>query len=135
MKSYNIVKKLEEQGYKIIHKKWGYQDTVPHVELDGFDFAIAERKYNGNWQSCCVDFIYNHVLEALDLAKTYNPIILKKIEESPTEDYYYLQYMITSMENYYMYKKGKFPYNNYWEVINKLEKELNKQPEVWRLTS
>lgn len=125
MKSENIIKKLEKQGYKIIYKKWGYWNNIPHVQLDGFDFAIAEYTYQNGWTGCNLDFIYNQVQQALDLAKTYNPILLKKIEQAPWEDWY-LIYMITSMEDYYIYKKDKFPYDRYWEVINKLEKELNR---------
>lgn len=125
MKSDNIVKKLEKEGYNIAYKKWGYWNNIPHVELDGFDFTIAEYIYLENgWLGCNLDFIYNHVLDAINLAQVNNLILLKKIEKSPSEDYYYMQYMIRSMEDYYMYKKKKYPYNEYWNIINKLEKEI-----------
>ena len=124
MKSANITKKLEKEGYKIFYKKWGYWDNIPHVQLEGFEFAIAEYIYLENgWRGINLDFIYNHVQDALQLAQTNNPIILKKIKESPTEDYYYLQYMITNMEDYYRYRKKKYPFDNYWTVLQKLEKE------------
>lgn len=122
MKSYNIVKKLEKEGYTISYKKWGYWDSVPHVEFDGFSFTIAELIYLKNgWQSINKDFIFNHVQHALNLAKFNNPVIIKKINEGHCN---YSIYLIDSMEDYYMYKKKKFPYNNYWDIMNKLEKEV-----------
>ena len=125
MKSYNIVKKLEKEGYTIIYKKWGYWNNIPHVEFDGFDFAIAEYTSQNNWLGCNLNFIYNHVLEALNVAKNNNPLLLKKIEESPTEDYYYLPYMITSMENYYRYKKNIYPFDDYYKVLEQLKNEVD----------
>jgi len=120
MKSVNIVKRLEKEGYNIIYKKWSYWDGVPHVEFDGFSFAIAEHVYLKNgWQGINLDFIYNHVQHALNLAKLNNPAILKKINEGRWD---YSIYLIESMEDYYRYKKEKYPYNEYWEVINKLER-------------
>lgn len=123
MKSANIVKKLEKEGYKIIFKKWAYWDGVPHVQLDGFSFAIAEHVYLKNTQGINKDFIYQHVLNALNLAKLNNPLILKKMKEGYWD---YNIYLIDSMEDYYRYKRKKYPFNEYWKVINKLEKELNK---------
>jgi len=120
MKSDNIVKRLEKEGYKITFKKWGYWNNIPHVQLDGFDFAIAETVWSDGWQSCRVDFIYNHVQEALHIAKNNNPILLKKIEAG----WDYGIYLILSMEDYYRYKRKKYPFNEYWDIINKLEKEL-----------
>ena len=69
MKSYNIVKRLEKEGYNIIHKKWAYWDHVPHVQLEGFEFIIAKIVWNNNWQSCRVDFIFNEVQQALYIAQ------------------------------------------------------------------
>lgn len=121
MRSANIVKKLEKEGYNIVYKKWGYWDNIPHVELDGFSFTIAEKTYRDNWQSCIVDFIYTHVLDALDLAKTYNPIIIKKIEQVPLEQWYYSQYLILNMGDYYRYKKDLYPFNDYYKVLERLK--------------
>lgn len=120
MKSENIVKKLEKEGYKITFKKWSYWDNVPHVQLEGFDFAIAEHVYFKNsWLGINKDFIYQHVQNAINLAKLNNPIILKKMNNGY---WHYSIYLIDSMEDYYMYKKGKYPFNEYWEVLNKLER-------------
>lgn len=125
MKSYNIVKKLEKEGYNIIYKKWEYWDNIPHVELDGFNFSIAEKKYNGNWQSCKVDFIYNEVRQALHIAEKNNPILFKKIEEVPSETWYYSRYLILNMEDYYQYKKGVYPFDNdYHKVLKQLKNEV-----------
>ena len=55
-----------------------------------------------------------------------NPTILKKIEESPTEDYYYTRFLILSMEDYYRYMKDEYFYDEYYTVLKKLEKEFNK---------
>lgn len=125
MKSYNIVKKLQKEGYKIVYKKWSYWDNIPHVELDGFDFSIAQKKYNGNWQSCKVDFIYNEVRQALYIAERNNPVFLKKIKEMPGQEWYYGRYLIRNMEDYQAYKKNLYPFNEYYKVLEKLKKELN----------
>ena len=124
MKSSNIVKKLQKEGYKIIYKKWGYWDSIPHVQLDEFDFAIAERTSRGNMQGCILDFIYNEVLHALTLAKDTNPILLKKIKQVPSESWYYGRYLILSMEDYYLLRKNKYPYNESWEVLQRLNREF-----------
>lgn len=124
MKSENIVKKLEKEGYKIIYKKWGYWDGVPHIQLDGFDFAIAEFTHKSGWMGINLDFIYNQVRHALSLAKVNNPIILKKIEQVPWERGYYGRYLIRDMENYYLYKKEKYPFDNYYQILEKLKKEF-----------
>lgn len=124
MKSVNIVRKLEKEGYKITFKKWSYWDGVPHVELEGFEFAIAECNYLENgWQGINKDFIYQHVLNALNLAKLNNPAILKKMNEGRWD---YSIYLIESMQDYYIYKKGKYPFSEYWDIINKLEKEVKQ---------
>ena len=126
MKSYNIVKRLEKEGYNIVYKKWAYWDGVPHVKFEGFDFAIAEYVHLKNgWMGCNVNFIYNHVLEALNVAKNNNPIILKKIKQVPSESWYYSRYLILSMENYYLYKKNIHPFDDdYCKVIEQLKNEL-----------
>lgn len=125
MKSANIVKRLEKEGYEITFKKWSYWDGVPHVQLNGFDFAIAEHVYlKNNLQSINKDFVYQHVLNALNLAEMNNPIILKKIKEEG--NWTYGVYLIRNMEDYYRYKKKEYPYNEYWTVLQKLEKEFNK---------
>ena len=124
MKNYNIVNKLQKEGYNIIYKKWGYWDNIPHVQLDGFEFTIAEIKYNGSWQSCRVDFIYNHVQEALHIAKNNNPILLKKIQEVPCQEWFYRQYLILNMGDYYQYKNKKYHFNDYYKVLEKLKKEI-----------
>ena len=124
MKNDNIVKRLQKEGYKITFKKWEYWDSIPHVQLDGFEFAIAEKKHKGNWQSCQVDFIYNEVLHALTLAKDSNPILLKKIKQVPSESWYYGRYLILSMEDYYLLRKNKYPYNESWEVLQRLNREF-----------
>jgi len=123
MKSDNIVKRLEKEGYKVTFKKWGYWDNIPHVVLDGFSFTIAEHVYLKNgWMGCNLNFIYNHVQEALDLAKTYNPIILKKMNDGYWD---YSIYLILSMENYYMYKKNKYPFDDdYYNVLEQLKNEV-----------
>lgn len=124
MKSYNIIKKLEKEGYKIHYKKWAYWDGVPYVELDGFEFAIADRVWEDHWQGCKLDFIYNHVQDALYLAQNNNPIILKKIEQVPWEGWYYGRYLIKNMEDYYSYKKGCYPFDEYYKILEKLKKEF-----------
>lgn len=124
MKSENIIKKLEEQGYKIIYKKWGYWDNIPHVELDGFDFTIAERTTRENMQGCILDFIYNEVLHAISIAKDVNLILDKKIKQDKINNYWYSRYKILSMEDYYLYRKDKFPYNESWDVLQRLNREF-----------
>lgn len=125
MKSVNIVKRLEKEGYKIVYKKWGYWDNIPHVKLKEFEFAIAEPIHlEGGWQGINLDFIYNHVQHALNLAKINNPTIFKKIKEGG--DWTYGLYLIRNMEDYYRYKKKKYPFNEYWRVLEKIEKEFNK---------
>lgn len=123
MKSENIVKKLEKEGYNIVYKKWAYWDGVPHVELDGFDFAIAEMK-GENSLSLNLDFIFNHVQEALNIAQRNNPIFLKKIEKSQSQEWYYSRYLILSMQDYYSYEKKYFSYDNYYKILEKLKKEF-----------
>lgn len=126
MKSANIVKKLEKEGYTVVYKKWAYWDGVPHVEFDGFSFAIAEHVYlKNNLQGINKDFIYQHVLNALNLAEMNNPVILKKIQEVPSQEWFYRQYLILNMEDYYRYKRKKYPFNEYWTVLQKLEKEID----------
>lgn len=124
MKSYNIVKKLEKEGYKIYYKKWNYWDGIPHVELDGFEFTIADRVWKDNWQGCQLDFIYNEVLQALYIAEKNNPVFLKKIEQVPFESWYYSRYLILSMLDYYNYMEGVYPFNEYYQILEKLKKEL-----------
>lgn len=124
MKSVNIVKKLQKEGYKIVYKKWAYWDGVPHVQCEEFEFAIADRVWTGNWQSCRVDFIYNEVCQALYIAQKNNPILLKKIEQVPSESWYYERYLILSMGDYYLYRKDKFPYNESWDILQKLNREF-----------
>jgi len=126
MKSNNIIKKLENQGYKITFKKWGYWNNIPHVQLNGFNFAIAEYvHFSSGSMGINLDFIYNHVLEALDVVKTNNLILLKKIEESPTEDWLYSRYIIRSMEDYYSYKKNIYPFDDeYWTILEQLKNEV-----------
>ena len=122
MKSTNIVKRLEKEGYKIIYKKWGYWDNIPHVQLEGFDFTIADKVWKDNWQGCCLDFVYNEVLQALYIAERNNPVFLKKIEQVPLEQWYYGRYLILSMEDYYQYKKGVYPFNGYNKELERLKK-------------
>lgn len=124
MKSVNIVKRLEKEGYNIIYKKWSYWDDVPHVELDGFDFSIAKIISRDNWQSCRVDFIYNEVRQALYIAERNNPVFLKKIEEEPWNDWYYSRYLIRSMGDYETYKKDRDFFHEYYKVLERLKKEL-----------
>ena len=121
MKSENIIKKLKKEGYSITFKKWHYWDNVPHVELDGFDFAIVEHVHCNGWLNCNLDFIYNHVQEALHVAKKNNPVFLKKIEQSPAQGWYYGRWLILSMQDYYTYKKQKYPFNEYYPVLQKLK--------------
>jgi len=122
MKSANIVKRLEKERYKIFYKKWGYWDNIPHVQLEGFDFAIVERVWSDGWQGCRMDFIYNHVQEALYLAQKNNPILLKKIEQVPLEKGYYARLLILSMQDYYSYQKKRYPFDEYYKVIEKLKR-------------
>ena len=125
MKSDNIVKRLKKEGYKITFKKWGYWNNIPHVQLDGFDFTIAETVWSDGWQGCRMDFIYNEVLHAITIAKDINPILDKKINQDKINNYWYNRYKILSMEDYYLYRKNKPPYNESWEVMQKLNKEFN----------
>ena len=124
MKSSNIVKRLKKEGYKITYKKWAYWDGVPHVEFEGFDFAIAKIISRDNWQSCRVNFVYNEVRQALYIAQKNNPVFLKKIEEEPGNDWYYSRYLIRNMDHYEAYKKDLYPFNEYYKVLEKLKKEL-----------
>lgn len=125
MKSYNIVKKLEKEGYKIVYKKWGYWDSIPYVQLDGFDFAIAECYCENGWSGINQNFIFNEVEQALQVAKNSNSIILKKIKESPSEEFYYARYLILSMGDYYQYKKSIYPFDDdYLRILFKLKKEF-----------
>ena len=124
MKSVNIIKRLEKEGYKITYKKWSYWDGVPYVELDGFDFAIAKIVSRDNWQSCRIDFVYNEVRQALYIAERNNPVFLKKIEEAPGDDWFYSRYLIRNMGDYEAYKKGIYPFNEYYKVLEKLKKEV-----------
>jgi hypothetical protein len=124
MKSDNIVKKLQKEGYSITFKKWGYWDGVPHVELDGFDFTIAKIISKDNRQSCRVDFIYNEVRQALYIAEQNNPVFLKKIEKAPSGDWYYSRYLIRNMGDYEDYEKKRYPFNEYYQVLEKLKTEM-----------
>jgi hypothetical protein len=124
MKSANIVKKLEQKGYKIVYKKWYYWDSVPHVQLDGFEFAIAECTYSKGWLGCTLNFIFNEVQQALQVAKNGNSIILKKIKEAPLNDWCYNRYLILSMEDYYRYKKSQYPFDEYHQVLKRLKNEV-----------
>ena len=125
MKSDNIVKRLKKEGFKIVYKKWAYWDGVPHVEFEGFDFAIAKIVSRDNWQSCRIDFVYNEVRQALYIAQRNNPVFLKKIEQMPGEDWYYNRYLIRNMDHYEAYKKNEYPFDHYYKVLQKLKKELN----------
>ena len=126
MKSANIVKKLQKEGYNIIYKKWGYWDSIPHVQLEGFDFALAECVLIGGAYGLNMNFIYNHVLEALDLAKNTNYILLQLIKANSEESYEYEPYLIQSMQDYYRYLKKRFPWD-YWSHDKKrLEREYKK---------
>lgn len=127
MKSVNITKKLEKEGYRIIYKKWGYWDNIPHVKLDGFNFAIAGYIEKNGALGCRVDFIYNEVQRALYIAQKNNPILLKKIKQVPEQEWYYSRYLILSMEDYYLYKRQKYPYNEYWQILERLRKEDSKE--------
>ena len=124
MKSENIVKKLQKEGYKIAFKKWSYWDNIPHVVLDGFSFAIAEHVHQKDWLGCNINFIYNHVQHALNIAQRNNPVFLKKIEQVPSESWYYSRYLILNMLDYYNYMEGVYPFNEYLIVLKKLKKEL-----------
>lgn len=121
MKSENIVKKLQKEGYKIVYKKWGYWDGVPYVQLDGFGFTIAEHVQNDGWLGINLDFIFNHVQQALYVAQKNNPIFLKKIKESPAQSWYYSRYLIQNMQDYYDYVKGVYPFDEYYQILKKLK--------------
>ena len=120
MKSVNIVKRLEKEGYKITFKKWHYWDNVPHVEFDKFSFTIAEMK-GKQWISLNLDFIFNHVRQALYVAQKNNPVFLKKIKESPAQSWYYSRWLILSMQDYYDYMKGVYPFDGYYSILQKLK--------------
>lgn len=124
MKSTNIVKKLEKEGYKIVYKKWAYWDDVPHVEFEEFEFVIGEIRHRGNWQSCRIDFIFNEVMQALYIAQKNNPIFLKKIKEMPGEEWNYGRYLIRNMGDYEAYKKDRDYFKEYYKVLEKLKKEI-----------
>lgn len=114
MKSENIIKRLEKEGYEITYKRWSYWDNVPHVELDGFSFAIAEHTQQGNSLGLNLNFIYNEVLNAISTAQRIN----KKLDES--KNYHYNIYKILSMEDYYRYKKDLYPYNELWHILKRI---------------
>mgnify|MGYP001274314708 FL=1 len=121
MKVDNIVKKLEREGYEIIYKKWGYWDGIPFVKLDGFDFAIVEGITINNSYTINMEFVYNHVLDAISIAEEYNYLILDLIKNKPVEAYNYEPYLILSMQDYYHYKKELFPWDNWshtWKQLN-----------------
>lgn len=126
MKSENIIKNLKKDGYKIIYKKWGYWDGVPHVQLDGFDFAIAEGILHYGSYGINMDFIYNHVLDATTVAENTNYSILRLIESKPEKGYEYEPYLILSMQDYYRYLKGQFPWDYWSDVIKSLKEEHKK---------
>ena len=123
MKSGNIVKKLEKEGYNIIYKKWSYWDGIPHVQLDGFDFAIAETKGKESI-GLNLNFIFNEVLHAISIAEDVNPILDKKINQDKINNYWYNRYKILSMEDYYLSRKNRYPYDENWEVMQKLNREF-----------
>lgn len=124
MKSVNIIKRLEKEGYEIIYKKWQNWNTIPYIRLDGFDFTIAKKVHDENLGSCKLDFVYHEVQEALDIARKNNPLFIKKIEQSPSENWRYGRYLILNMGDYYAYKKGKYPFHFYFPVLDKLKKEF-----------
>ena len=126
MKSYNIVKKLEKEGYKVVYKKWGYWDGVPHVRLDGFDFAIAECTLVAGAYGVNMDFIYNHVLDATTVAENVNYYILRLIEAKPEKGYEYEPYLVLSMQDYYKYLKRQYPWDYWSHVEIKLKYEHKK---------
>ncbi len=124
MKIDNIIKKLEKKGYTVEWKKWQYW-VVPSIKLKNGDiFYIADRVWKDNWQGCRLDFIYNEVLHAISIAEDVNPILDKKINQDKINNYWYSQYKILSMEDYYLYRKNKYPYNESWEVLQKLNREF-----------
>ena len=123
MKSSNIVKKLQKEGYTIIYQKWGYWNNIPHVQLEGFDFAIAETTGKESI-GLNLDFIYNEVLHAIVIAKDINPILDKKINQDKVNNYWYNRYKILSMEDYYLSRKDKYPYNESWDIMQKLNREF-----------
>lgn len=126
MKVNNIIKNLKKDGYKIIYKKWGYWDGVPHIQLDGFDFAIVEGVTVNNSYTINMDFVYNHVLDATATAENVNYYILRLIEARPQKAYEYNPYLILSMEDYYRYLKNQFPWD-YWSHTKKwLKMEYKK---------
>lgn len=124
MRSANIVKKLEKEGYNIVYKKWEYWDGIPHVQLNGFEFAIVEYTGTNGWLGCNLNFIYNQVKEALYIAKKNNPILLKKIKEAPGQEWFYSRYLILNMQDYFQYKKDKYPFDNYYNVLERLKNEV-----------
>jgi len=124
MKNYNIVKRLEKEGYNITYQKWEYWDNIPHVQFEGFDFAIVEFTSYNNTLGCKVDFVYNEVLHALYIAQKNNPVFLKKIEKEPEEKWYYSRFLIRDMGDYYRYKKDLPPFDGYYNILKKLKKEF-----------
>ncbi len=126
MKINNIIRNLKKDGFKIIYKKWGYWDSIPHIPLDGFDFAIVEGVTINNSYTINMDFVYNHVLDATTTAENVNYYILRLIEANPKKTYEYEIYLITSMQDYYKYLKREFPWD-YWENVKKYLKEEHKK--------
>ena len=118
MKSKNIIKKLEKQGFKISYKKWAYWDNIPHIEMEKFSFAIAEMRggIGGNSLSLNLDFVFNEVLNAISTSQWIN----KKLDES--KNYYYNMYKILSMQDYYNYKKNLYPYRELWHILQKINR-------------
>ena len=123
MKIDNIIKKLEKKGYTVEWKKWQYW-IVPSIKLKNGDiFYIAEMK-GRNSISLNLDFIFNEVLHAISIAEDVNPILDQKINQDKINNYWYNRYKILSMEDYYLYRKNKFPYNESWEVLQRLNREF-----------
>ncbi len=123
MKSANIVKKLEKEGYIVEWKKWRYW-MVPSIKLKNGDiFYIAETTGKESI-GLNLNFIFNQVLHAISIAENINPILDKKINQDKINNYWYSMYKILNMGDYYLYRKDKFPYNESWDVLQRLNREF-----------
>lgn len=124
MKIENIIKKLEKQGYTVEWKKWAYWN-VPTVKLKNGDIFFIAETTGKQSIGLNLNFIFNDVLHGISIAESINPILDKKINQDEINNYWYNRYKILSMEDYYLYRKNIFPYDDIWNVLQRLNIEFN----------
>lgn len=124
MISKNIIKKLQkEEGFEVEYGKYIYWDGIPYIKINGNKFFIAECVTCNNATSVNTSFIYTHVLDAISTAMDTNPFLDELIQKDNKNGLYYEQYKINCMTDYYMYRKGQYPWDNWRET----RKYLNKK--------